>query len=87
MVETVWAESIAEATTPPPTEKRPSLRPDRPLALVSPTVGRRMKGQRGVNGKYTPLKLSYPKVSMLNFNCSLVLDSHFLFLSLQFSKV
>ncbi|KAK5640729.1 hypothetical protein RI129_009276 [Pyrocoelia pectoralis] len=49
MVETIWAESISEATTPPPTDKRPSLRLDRPLALVSPTVGRRMKGQRGIN--------------------------------------
>lgn len=50
MVETVWADGINEATTPPPMEKKPSLRPERPLTLVSPTVGRRMKGQRGING-------------------------------------
>ncbi|KAK4874871.1 hypothetical protein RN001_014231 [Aquatica leii] len=49
MVETIWADSISEATTPPPVEKRPSIRLERPLALVSPTVGRRMKGQRGIN--------------------------------------
>ncbi|GJQ72394.1 hypothetical protein Trydic_g3475 [Trypoxylus dichotomus] len=47
MVEAVWSETVLEA--PLPIEKRPSLRPDRTLALVSPSVGRRMKGQRGVN--------------------------------------
>lgn len=50
MVEAVWSETVLEA--PLPIEKRPSLRPDRTLALVSPSVGRRMKGQRGINGKY-----------------------------------
>lgn len=49
MVEAVWSETVLEPSLP--TEKRPSLRPDRTLTLVSPSVGRRMKGQRGVNGK------------------------------------
>ncbi|KAJ3645180.1 hypothetical protein Zmor_022860 [Zophobas morio] len=54
MVEAVWAESVEAAAEPAATpEKRPSLRPDRPLALVSPSVGRRMKGQRGINGEWT----------------------------------
>lgn len=56
MVEAVWSESIETTTpilpSPSIIEKRPSLRPDRPLTLVSPSVGRRMKGQRGVNGKF-----------------------------------
>lgn len=53
MVEAVWSESIETTMpmTPCNVEKRPSLRPDRPLTLVSPSVGRRMKGQRGINGK------------------------------------
>ncbi|CAH0563968.1 unnamed protein product [Brassicogethes aeneus] len=53
MVEAVWSESQDPPIEPiiiP--EKRPSLRPDRTLALVSPSVGRRMKGQRGVNGEW-----------------------------------
>lgn len=50
MVEAVWAENPIEAIPYP--EKRPSLRPDRPMTLVSPSVGRRMKGQRGINGKW-----------------------------------
>ncbi|KAK9883278.1 hypothetical protein WA026_001462 [Henosepilachna vigintioctopunctata] len=53
MVEAVWAETVTvsplELPIPPVQEKRMSLRPDRPLALVSPSVGRRMKGQRGIN--------------------------------------
>lgn len=49
MVEAVWAESTSEPETP---QKRTSLRPDRPAALVSPSVGRRMKGQRSLNGKH-----------------------------------
>lgn len=52
MVEAVWSENV-EVTpiVPCNVEKRPSLRPDRPLTLVSPSVGRRMKGQRGINGE------------------------------------
>ncbi|XP_064213663.1 ankyrin repeat and fibronectin type-III domain-containing protein 1 isoform X2 [Tribolium castaneum] len=48
MVEAVWAEEAA-AEPVAAAEKRPSLRADRPLAIVSPSVGRRMKGQRGIN--------------------------------------
>lgn len=51
MVEAVWAESVVEPEPEMPTQKRPSLRPERPVALVSPSVGRRMKGHRGVNGE------------------------------------
>ncbi|XP_018321711.1 uncharacterized protein LOC108734587 isoform X2 [Agrilus planipennis] len=48
MVETVWTEDSLTAI--PCIEKRPSLRPERTLALVSPSVGRRMKNQRSLNG-------------------------------------
>ncbi|KYB25682.1 hypothetical protein TcasGA2_TC034181 [Tribolium castaneum] len=51
MVEAVWAEEAA-AEPVAAAEKRPSLRADRPLAIVSPSVGRRMKGQRGINGEW-----------------------------------
>lgn len=50
MVETVWAETV-ETTEPLVSEKRLSVRSERTLGLVSPSVGRRMKGQRGINGK------------------------------------
>lgn len=59
MVETVWAESLAESTSPPYFEKRLSLRPERPPALVSPTVGRRMKGQRAINGKLIAFQTNF----------------------------
>ncbi|XP_017782500.1 PREDICTED: uncharacterized protein LOC108566897 isoform X2 [Nicrophorus vespilloides] len=45
MVEAVWAESVVQV----PTEKRSSLRAERTIALVSPSVGRRLKGQRSIN--------------------------------------
>ncbi|KAF7270993.1 hypothetical protein GWI33_016090 [Rhynchophorus ferrugineus] len=55
MVEAVWSEAPVSPSEPLPvpvvTEKRYSLRPDRALALVSPGVGRRVKGQRATNGK------------------------------------
>ncbi|KYB25681.1 hypothetical protein TcasGA2_TC034181 [Tribolium castaneum] len=57
MVEAVWAEEAA-AEPVAAAEKRPSLRADRPLAIVSPSVGRRMKGQRGINGISQQLKAS-----------------------------
>ena len=57
MVDAVWAETITSPEAPIPvapiaikSEKRGSLRPDR-MSIVSPSVGRRMKGQRGVNGE------------------------------------
>ncbi|XP_076270822.1 ankyrin repeat and fibronectin type III domain containing protein wide awake isoform X3 [Rhynchophorus ferrugineus] len=53
MVEAVWSEAPVSPSEPLPvpvvTEKRYSLRPDRALALVSPGVGRRVKGQRATN--------------------------------------
>nr|XP_022917045.1 ankyrin repeat and fibronectin type-III domain-containing protein 1 isoform X2 [Onthophagus taurus] len=55
MVEAVWSETVSADPTPI-TEKRPSLRPDRTLALVSPSVGRRMKGQRGVNALFAAVE-------------------------------
>ncbi|GLV44952.1 hypothetical protein CBL_14476 [Carabus blaptoides fortunei] len=52
MIEAVWAENGS------PTKRGSLLAPPRfseqhrpSLALVSPSVGRRMKGQRGINGK------------------------------------
>lgn len=64
MVETVWAESFVEPlqqkSSQPrqfqrlPVEKRASVTSrasDRTLALVSPSVGRRLKGHRSVNGE------------------------------------
>ncbi|KAF5284383.1 hypothetical protein FQA39_LY17058 [Lamprigera yunnana] len=63
MVETIWADSISETTTSSPVDKRPSIRLDRPLTLVSPTVGRRMKGQRGIN-----VERLYEKLGALEFN-------------------
>lgn len=55
MVDAVWAETVPEVLSS--TEKRPSLRPEKSSVLVSPSVGRRMKGQRGINGKYPALSI------------------------------
>lgn len=56
MVEAVWSETPVSPSEPLPvpilSEKRSSLRPDKALALVSPSVGRRAKGQRATNGKW-----------------------------------
>lgn len=64
MVEAVWSEQIEAIPTLPSSvvEKRPSLRPDRPLTLVSPSVGRRMKGQRGINGTFILQLLNFSQV-------------------------
>lgn len=51
MVDTVWAETSETVEPLVVPEKRLSVRSERALGLVSPSVGRRMKGQRGVNGK------------------------------------
>lgn len=55
MVEAVWSETPVSPSESIPvpiiSEKRSSLRPDKALALVSPGVGRRVKGQRATNGK------------------------------------
>lgn len=54
MVDAVWTETMSGSTSP---TKRTSITStgsggrERPLSLVSPSVGRRMKGQRGINGK------------------------------------
>lgn len=52
MVDTVWAETVETVEPIAVPEKRTSIRSDRPLGLVSPSVGRRMKGQRGLNGEF-----------------------------------
>ncbi|XP_019761936.1 uncharacterized protein LOC109538936 isoform X3 [Dendroctonus ponderosae] len=53
MVEAVWSETPVSPSESIPvpivSEKRSSLRPDKALALVSPGVGRRVKGQRATN--------------------------------------
>lgn len=55
MVEAVWSETPVSPSEPSSisltSEKRTSLRPDKALGLVSPSVGRRAKGQRATNGK------------------------------------
>lgn len=51
MVDTIWAEPTETVEPISVPEKRLSVRSERALGLVSPSVGRRMKGQRGVNGK------------------------------------
>ncbi|KAG5885219.1 hypothetical protein JTB14_002647 [Gonioctena quinquepunctata] len=65
MVEAVWAESSESPEQLIP-EKRPSLRPDRPLALVSPSVGRRMKGQRGINVYFAEIDQKGPGVCRID---------------------
>lgn len=61
MVDAVWTESSSSGGGTSPTKRGSLLAPPRlsyadlhrpSLALVSPSVGRRMKGQRGVNGMY-----------------------------------
>lgn len=55
MVEAVWSETPVSPSEPSSisltSEKRTSLRPDKALGLVSPSVGRRAKGQRATNGR------------------------------------
>lgn len=72
MVEAVWAESVETPSenimVHSPIEKRPSLRAERTsLTLVSPSVGRRMKGQRGINGKCRLKIKNYSLDSTLKF--------------------
>lgn len=51
MVDTLWAETLGTVEPHVP-EKILAMRSERALgSLVSPLVGRRMKGQRRVNGK------------------------------------
>lgn len=52
MVDTVWAETAETVEPLVVPEKRLSVRSERALGLVSPSVGRRMKGQRGINGEF-----------------------------------
>lgn len=60
MVDAVWTESSSGGGSSP-TKRSSLLAPPRmsyadlhrpSLALVSPSVGRRMKGQRGINGEF-----------------------------------
>lgn len=62
MVEAVWSETNRLSPYIPTSSGNGSLYPpstlytsnsnvSRPLSLVSPSVGRRVKGQRSVNGK------------------------------------
>ncbi|XP_050299390.1 uncharacterized protein LOC126738206 isoform X2 [Anthonomus grandis grandis] len=63
MVEAVWSEmpiSPSESLPIPAiTEKRSSLRPDKALALVSPSVGRRVKGQRATNALFSAVECGH----------------------------
>lgn len=71
MVEAVWAESVV-VEQDPPSQKRPSIRPDRPVALVSPSVGRRVKGQRGINGEFFSFLSNEAEAALTDFrmkNC------------------
>ncbi|XP_066139820.1 ankyrin repeat and fibronectin type-III domain-containing protein 1 isoform X3 [Euwallacea fornicatus] len=64
MVEAVWSETPISPSESPisitiTSDKRTSLRPDKALGLMSPSVGRRVKGQRATNALFSAIECGH----------------------------